>query len=192
MLFQLISGQSETIKIGIATDPVYESLSLIDDFGVAGDFTSFNPESGEITIEPDASIVGSFDLRLTILSDSREYERTMTLTIEQPQDTSTSEDAEVVFSDDSANGEGLFLLLEPITIKIKDVYTFVVVDHITAGLGTYFDKIELLEITDFSELDQESGTLVIMPVLDSQVGDYPFFVRVYDSQNRPYSQQWTV
>ena len=116
MLFQMIAGQSENIEIGIATDPVYESLSLIDDFEVAGDFTSFDPESGEITIEPDASIVGSFDLRLTILYDSREYERTMTLTIEQPQDTSTTEDAEVSFSDDSATNEGLFLLLEPITI----------------------------------------------------------------------------
>ena len=46
---------------------------------------------------------------------------------------------------DSEN-PGLFILPEggSIIVQLHEEYTFVVADHITAGLGTVFNKVELL------------------------------------------------
>ena len=46
----------------VSIDPTYESLSFIDDFGIAGKFTTFDSKSGEITIGPGVSTVGQFEL----------------------------------------------------------------------------------------------------------------------------------
>ena len=64
---------------------------------------------------------------------------------------------------------------------MQDVYKFNIDDHITQGIGTTFDKVELLQLSEFSVVrDRE---IVMIPVLEEQKGDYMFVLSVVDSKN---------
>ena len=58
-----------------------DDVELIEDFGKARDFTSFNDKTGEILIEPDSDHVGSYELKLTLTDGSEDYEKIMYLSV---------------------------------------------------------------------------------------------------------------
>ena len=80
----------------------------------------------------------------------------------------------------------------PIEVLIDEEFTFIVSQYITAGIGTKIDKVELMQLGDFSTYDQTAHVVKVMPKQLAQAGDYPFIVRVFDSQNRPQSQQFGI
>ena len=58
-----------------------DEVELIEDFGKAGDFTSFDDRTGEIVIEPDSDHVGTYEMKLTLTDGSEDYEKTMNLSV---------------------------------------------------------------------------------------------------------------
>ena len=77
MIYYITAGETSIITLAVVIDPTYESLSFIDDFGVAGEFTSFDSKNGEIIIEPNAQVVGHFELVMILSSKSNDDVRTM-------------------------------------------------------------------------------------------------------------------
>ena len=60
----------------------------------------------------------------------------------------------------------------------------------TPGLGTTFDDVELLGLADFAYTWQ--GEMTIEPTSSTQLGNYPFVVRVKDNQGRPQDAQYSI
>ena len=58
-----------------------DEVELIEDFGKAGDFASFDDRTGEIIIEPDLEHVGTYEMKLTLTDGSDDYEKTMYLSV---------------------------------------------------------------------------------------------------------------
>ena len=58
-----------------------DEVELIEDFGKASDFTSFDDRTGEIVIEPDSDHVGTYEMKLTLSDGSEDYEKTMYLSV---------------------------------------------------------------------------------------------------------------
>ena len=167
MFKYITAGQTEIIDITIVNDPVYESLSFFDDFGEASDFATFDSESGEVTLDPDESVVGEFELKIIQKSDSNEYVRTMFLTVEAiTEEEETKEETVQTNSTDPNQDESLFFTPDKIIISVNNEYRFNINEYITDGLGTVFDKVELLQLSEFASFDDSSNTILIKPVSD--------------------------
>ena len=54
-IYYITTGETKIIELAVAVDPKYESLSFDEDFGIAGEFTSYDSKTGEIKMEPNAS-----------------------------------------------------------------------------------------------------------------------------------------
>ena len=54
---------------------------MIEDFGEARDFTTFDESTGEIVIKPNSNHVGAYQLKLTLTDGNEDYEKTMYLSV---------------------------------------------------------------------------------------------------------------
>ena len=73
-------GEETTIEISLIND-YRDEIELIEDFGEARDFTTFDDRTGEIVIEPKSEHVGTYELKLTLTDGNEEYEKTMYLSV---------------------------------------------------------------------------------------------------------------
>ena len=64
------------------------------------------------------------------------------------------------------------------TVNINERLVVDASDFITQGIGTKFDKVELLQLADFSTL--AGKTITVVPKSAAAAGSYPFIVRVFD------------
>ena len=80
----------------------------------------------------------------------------------------------------------------PIEILFDEDTHFVVDDHIVQGIGTSFDRVELMQLSQFSAFDESNRIIYVIPESEAHVGEYPFIVRVFDSNNNPKSQQFII
>ena len=58
-----------------------DEVELIEDFGKAVDFASFDDRTGEIIIEPELEHVGTYEMKLTLTDGSDDYVKTMYLSV---------------------------------------------------------------------------------------------------------------
>ena len=66
----------------MATDPLYADIVFATNFGTAGTFTTFDRGTGEISISPGESMDGEYELKFGIALDSRNYKKTMYLSVQ--------------------------------------------------------------------------------------------------------------
>lgn len=51
----------------------------------------------------------------------------------------------------------------PIEVLIDEDFSFIVSKYITAGIGTNIDRVELMQLSDFSTYDKTSHVIKVMP-----------------------------
>ena len=77
-----------------------------------------------------------------------------------------------------------------VTVIIDEELEFVAQNYLTDGIGTQFDKFELLGIAEFCTVS--GSKLTILPTHNTPKGAYLFVLRVFDGQDRPQQQQFTI
>lgn len=60
------AGELAEVDINFITAPVFQSMFLEPDFGLASSFTELD-EQGLITLNPDEGTQGSYELKVTLL-----------------------------------------------------------------------------------------------------------------------------
>ena len=91
----------------------------------------------------------------------------MSLTISKPVGDKAQDAAEVNLSNELySKNASLFVMPDDdkIIVNLNEEYTFVVADYVTSGLGTIFDKVELLQLSEFSQFDERTRSVLIKPV----------------------------
>ena len=172
-------NETAVISLNVSSNVTAESVSFEPNFGPADRFCSFDPMSTEVEIVADSISVGTHTLEMVMTYGTNTYSRTMLLTVL----TLLTEVTEVEEPGDENN---IFIDLEaPIQVRVAAQIQFVVDDYFTQGIGTVFDSVELLQLSDFVEFNNR--TITIQPVLEQQIGEYPFILRVFDVDNLPFS-----
>ena len=166
-LIQFMMADEElVIEVTMITNPDYsDTMELEGSFSTADRFTEFEAESGEIIISPDISKVGTYKLEMILTDGRNEHMKTMNLQVIEPiseeeaePEAAAEEEEEEEEEDDVLAVETVqpareyFIQADPsdLTLNIGEPLVLDAMKYLTKDIGTTFDKIELLGLSDFT------------------------------------------
>ena len=168
-LIQFMMADEElVIEVTMITNPDYsDTMELEGSFSTADRFTEFEAESGEIIISPDISKVGTYKLEMILTDGRNEHMKTMNLQVIEPiseeeaepeaaaeeeEEEEEEEEDDVLAVETVQPAREYFIQADPsdLTLNIGEPLVLDAMKYLTKDIGTTFDKIELLGLSDFT------------------------------------------
>ena len=164
MIQFVLVGEEVEINFPFIIDSLYAgAIDLIIDMGPARGFMKTEKANSKITIKPGKSHVGEYKVKVTVTDGKQAYTKTMHLNVKNDDETVDIEDnEESVESVESTNeAKELFVTQNDsdLAVNIDSKLVLVVDDFITQGIGTRFDKVELLELGEFAYFSNNRITI---------------------------------